>query len=173
LGPPVPHFDTPFDLSRPNERGFAYNSHDVVRDHCFPATTSSRRGAAPSPRNACCRRVSRLRRSNIAWSGIPGWNVDRFSRRRASHRTPRAHESGHADDHDRSYPHHGRWPAGAHDRAKIDATTRLSAERRQWGATMHALIAISRRVCSWARSRSAGCESGASLAGRLPTPSRR
>jgi hypothetical protein len=36
--------------------------------------------------------------------------------------TPRAHESGHAFDQDRSYPHHGRWAPGAYDRAKIDAT---------------------------------------------------
>jgi hypothetical protein len=110
------------DLFRPNRRGFSRYCHDVVCSHRILATTSSPRGAAPSPRNACCRRVTRLRRSNIAWPGIPRWNVGGFSRRRARHRTPRAHESGHAYNHDRSYPHHRRWPAGAYDRAKIDAT---------------------------------------------------
>ena len=111
-----------FDLSRPNRRAFIHYCHDVVCSHRILATTSSPRRAAPSPRNACCRRVTRLRRSNIAWSGIPRWNVGGFSRRRARHRTPRAHESRHAHNHDRSYPHHRRWPAGAYDRAKIDAT---------------------------------------------------
>ena len=112
-----------FDWSRPNRRAFFHYCHDVVCSHRILATTSSQRRAAPGPRNACCRKVARVRRSNIAWSGIPRWNVGRFSRRRARHRTPRAHESGHAYDHDRSYPHHGRWPAGDYARAKIGAAS--------------------------------------------------